>query len=143
MGKFKQYLLKEEIGLADLGSRVDKVFNSQWLGNAINGAFVTNDYNGVETSPTLGFAGVDTKMPSTDLTIPSIQKQGRITTLLLKNNPIYVRLSDGTEAHFSYDEYKRIQGEPALGKVMTITFQRHPSDSTKSHSKIDRAIVND
>ena len=143
MGKFKQYLLNEEIGLGDIGPRIDRIMNSPSLDAKLNGAFVTNDYSSSEMSPNLGFAGHNVKFPGSDLTIPSVQKQGRITTLLLKKNPIYIRLSDGTEAHFSYDEYKKIQGTPALGKVMTITFQRHPQDSTKQMSKIDSVVVTD
>jgi hypothetical protein len=61
--------------------------------------------------------------------------------LLSKRNPIYVRLSDGTEANFTYEEWKRIKGEPALGKVMHITFQRHPEDKSAQHSKIDHVTV--
>ena len=82
-------------------------------------------------------------MPSTDLTIPSAEKQGRITVLELKRNPIYIRLSDGTEANFTYDEYKRIDGKPELGKVMKISFQRHPDDRMRQYSKIENAIVLD
>ena len=80
-------------------------------------------------------------MPSVDLTIPSAEREGRITVLELKKNPIYVRLSDGTEAHFTYDEYKRIDGKPELGKVMKISFQRHPDDTMRQFSKIDRATI--
>jgi len=89
----------------------------------------------------MGFSGQSLHLPSTDMTIPSVERTGRITTLLSKRNPIYVRLSDGTEAQFTYDEYKRIEGNPALGKTMTVIFQRHPEDSGRSYSKIDKAIV--
>lgn len=143
MGKFKEYLINEGLGLADIGPRIDNLFHSPWLGNAVNNAFVSTDFSGSGQFPMLSTSGENENLPATDLQIPSVQKQGRITTLLVKKNPIYVRLSDGTEAHFSYDEYKRIQGEPALGKVMTITFQRHPQDSTNQYSKIDMAIVTD
>lgn len=143
MGKFKKFLINEQLGLGDLGTRIDRMFHSQWLGNAINGAFVSSDVNGTEQSPTMGYPGHSLHLPDTDLTIPSLERTGRITTLLLKKNPIYIRLSDGTEAHFSYDEYKRIDGQPALGKTMTIIFQRHPQDWSDQHSKIDKAIVLD
>lgn len=141
MGKFREFLLNEEIGLGDLGTRIDNLMNNQWLGNQIAGAFVSSDFSGTEQPE--GSVGHPLYMPSTDLTIPSVTKEGRITTLLLKKNPIYVRLSDGTEAYFSYDEWRRVQGQPALGKVMTITFQRHPEDTAKMCSKIDQAIVRD
>lgn len=143
MGKFKDYLINEEMGLGDLGKRIDSFFNNAWLGNQINGAFVTPDVpSAAETSPQHG-TGIDSIRLPTELTIPSFERTGRITTIFLNKNPIYVRLSDGTEAHFSYDEYKRIQGKPELGKTMTIIFQRHPNDWTQNASKIERVIVRD
>ena len=143
MGKFKEFLLNEEVGLADLGSRIDSMFHDQRLGNQIAGAFVSTDVSGTEQPETLGSSGHPLYLPSTDMTVPSSVKEGRITTLMLKKNPIYIRLSDGTEASFTYDEYQRIQGEPALGKTMTITFQRHPEDWSRMESKIDKVIVRD
>ena len=141
MGKFKDFLLKEEVGLADLGSRIYQAHQSMELGNMIGGAFASTDVTGSEQSPNLGYAGHPLHLPSTDITIPSVEKTGRITVLMTKRNPIYVRLSDGTEANFTYDEYKKIQGDPELGKTMTIIFQRHPEDLTKQHSKIDKCFV--
>lgn len=141
MGKFKDFLITEELGLGNLGSTIDNFYNNQWLGNRLHGAFLSTDQSGTEQSITHGYAGHPLHMPSTDLTIPSMERSGRITTLMMKKNPIYVRLSDGTEAHFTYDEWKKIDGEPALGKTMTIIFQRHPQDWTSNTSKIERVIV--
>lgn len=73
--------------------------------------------------------------------IPSVKKTGKITTLETKKNPIYLRLSDGTEAYFTYDEYNRIHGVPALGKTMTLVLQRHGKDNSLIPSKIDQAII--
>ncbi len=138
MGKFKQYLITEDIGLADLGPKLDRLYNSQYLDTKVGGAFVSG--NNANQSPTLGMAD---NMPTTDLSIPSVERTGRITTLLNKRNPIYIRLSDGTEAHFSYEEYRRIEGKPELGKTMTLIFQRHPEDTMQQMSKLDKAIVRD
>ena len=145
--------MNEEIGLGELGPKIDDLFHSQLLGNQIGGAFITMDTDDVpqEGIGTSGGSFGNQSMarsnqvglPSTDMTLSSIEKTGRITTLLLKKNPIYIRLSDGTEANFTYDEYRKIQGEPALGKNMTLIFQRHPSDASGQHSKIDQAIVRD
>jgi hypothetical protein len=143
MGKFKDYLISEGVGLGDIGPKIDQMFNSPWLGNAINGAMVSPTWSNSDSGPQLGYAGYDNAKTETDLTIPSVQRQGRITTLLLTKNPIYVRLSDGTEAHFTYDEWRKIDGEPELGKTMTIIFQRHPQDWSSQHSKIDKVIVTD
>lgn len=143
MGKFREHLLREDIGLGDLGPRIDRFVHSQWLDTKIGGAMVSPEVSGSGQTPNLGYAGQSINLPSVDMTIPSSEKTGRITTLLLKRNPIYVRLSDGTEAHFTYDEYRRIEGEPQLGKTMTIIFQRHPEDRSSNASKIDKAIVRD
>lgn len=143
MGKFKNYLLNEELGLGQLGLRIDNLFHSQQFSNQIAGAYASTDVTGTEQSPTMGYSGHSLHLPSTDLTIPSTVREGRITTLLTKKNPIYIRLSDGTEAHFTYEEFRRIEGKPDLGKTMTIIFQRHPTDSGRSYSKIDKAIIRD
>ena len=78
-----------------------------------------------------------------DIVIPQTEKTSRIVALNRHTNPIYVRLADGTEASFTYDEYRRIKGEPMLGKVMTIVFQRRPEDLSQEYSKIDQCIVRD
>jgi hypothetical protein len=154
MGKFREFLITEELGLGELGPSIDNLFHSQWFGNQVDGAFTSMDTGSVSQDGGVGDSGGSfgnqsmarsnqVGLPETDMTIPSVTKEGRITSLILKKNPIYVRLSDGTEASFTYEEYKRIEGEPALGKVMTLIFQRHPSDSTTMHSKVDKAIVRD
>lgn len=132
MGKFKDFLLTEEVGLGNLGYRLTHAFYSNELENKIKGAFPDNFVNG--NTPLSG---------GKKLEIPSIERSGKITHLMKKKNPIYVRLSDGTECHFSYDEFRRIQGDPAIGKTMTVIFQRHPDDTSGHASKIDKVIVTD
>ena len=138
MGKFKEYLITEDIGLADLGPRLDRFYHSDYLDSKVGGAFASG--NDAKNSPTVG-AAFD--LPTTDLSIPSVERTGRINHLNMKKNPIYIRLSDGTEANFSHDEFRRIEGKPELNKTMKIIFQRHPDDWTKQASKIDKAIVID
>ena len=135
-------MITEEVGLGNLGAKINQLFNSQDFNNQIGGAFASTDVTGTE-QPESGSMGHPLYLPSTDLSIPQVTKSGRITMLALKKNPIFIKLSDGTEANFTYDEYKKIQGQPQVGKVMTITFQRHPEDSSRMHSKIDQAIVTD
>jgi hypothetical protein len=138
MGKFKEFLITEDIGLGDLGPRIHNFYHSDYLDAKVNGAFASS--NNATESPTLGQS---MNLPTTDITIPSVERTGRITSLITKRNPIYIRLSDGTEAHFSYDEYRRIDGKPEIGKTMTVIFQRHPEDRMQQASKIDKAIVRD
>jgi len=136
---FKSFI-NEEFGLANLGGQINKVFdNPAFQGHT--GAYVSTDYSTPSPvdDPTSGM-----NLPTNSLTIPKVEKTGRIAVLLYKKNPIYVRLTDGTEAFFTYDEYHKIQGgEPAVGKTMTIVFQRHPNDASGERSKIVKAIVRD
>jgi len=143
MGKFKEFMENHNIGLGDLGRRISQLYHSNEFGNQLNGAITSSDITGTEQSWTGSYSGHPLYLPSTDMTLPAVEKTGRIVMLMAKRNPIYVRLSDGTEANFTWDEYKRIEGDPAVGKTMTVIFQRHPEDSTKMYSKIDKAIVRD
>ena len=143
MGKFKEFIIEEEVGLADLGPNIERLFNSQEFGNQIGGAFVSSQWNGLNVPTPWRGDDLQTARNPSDLGISSVQRTGRITTLMKSKNPIYIRLSDGTECNFSFDEFKRIQGDPNIGKTMTVVFQRNPDDSTRQYSKIDKAIVLD
>lgn len=143
MGKFKEFMENQTIGLGDLGRRINHLYHSDDLGNQISGALTSTDVTGTE-QPSANYAGHPLHLPDIDLTVPSIVRTGRISILQLKKNPIYIRLSDGTEANFTWDEYRKIEGsEPAVGKTMTVIFQRHPRDISQMYSKIDKAIVRD
>ena len=141
MGKFKKYIFCEQIGLGNIGNNISKYVNSQWLSDTIGGALVNSDFNNTGTKPIKDY--IQGNQEDIDLTIPSVKREGRIVTLLLKKNPIYIKLSDGTEAHLTYDQWKRIEGKPAIGKVMTIIFQRNPKIQTSERSKIAKIIVRD
>jgi hypothetical protein len=80
-------------------------------------------------------------MPSLFLDLPTIQKQSRIEAIYDKKNPIMLQLSDGTKLFFSYDEYKRIEGNPQVGKSLIATMQRLPGDKTDYMSKITNCKV--
>ncbi len=137
MGKFKSFLINEQIGLADLDSRIEKASKRQDLGDQIGGALTHPAWSTSDTS----FNPASTS--GVDISVPSVERIGKITHLMLKKNPIYVRLSDGTECNFSYDQFRKIQGNPEVGKTMSISFQRHPEDAVQQHSKIDKAMVLD
>lgn len=140
MGKFKDYLINEQFGLANLGQKLGDFQKNQWLDTQIGGAFGNKDNQG---QPIWRGTGPESIEFPSELTIPSFERTGRITQLETKRNPILIRLSDGTEAYFTYDEYRRIKGKPAIGKTMTIVFERHPKDWTKNSSKINQIIVRD
>lgn len=125
---FKTFIANEAFDLDNIGGKLDRLF--------------ANSHFERESK-----AYLDGKMqvPSFELPknleIPQLERTGTIISLLNKRNPIHVKLSDGTEVNFTYDEWQRVEGEPAVGKVMTIVFQRHPADNSKFHSKIERVIV--
>ena len=135
MGKFKKFLI-ESVGLGDLSPRIDQLMRSPTLGGQIAGALASTDVTGSEAH-----GDSQPHLDSTDLTIPEFVRSGRITHMQRTKNPIYIRLSDGTEAHFTYDEFKRLNEEPRIGKLMTITFQRHPDDRSENASKISKVEV--
>jgi hypothetical protein len=137
--RFKQFI-ERQIGLGDLGNRMGKIFKQPQF-DSFSGSFSSSDMTGTEKGNTSVYTGHALSLPSTDLTIPQIRKEGRIVILERNKNPIYIKLSDGTEAYFTYDEFRRIKGKPEVGQVMRITFQRHPADASKNHSKIDSAEV--
>jgi hypothetical protein len=143
MAKFKEFILKEEIGLGDIEVNINKLINSKDFGDQINGAFNSSQWNATNIpTPWKGDDLKDLKNP-VDLGFSSVQKTGRIISFLKNKNPIYIRLSDGTECNFTFDELKKIEGIPEIGKTMTVIFQRHPSDITNNFSKITKAIVSD
>lgn len=139
--RFKDFILNEDIGLGNMGARMDSLFNSPQF-TAQAGAYMNSDVSGSDQPDPTAMGNDPVFVPSNDLTIPQVTRSGRIKVLNQTRNPIYVELTDGTKAHFSYDEWKRIQGEPKIGSMMTIVYQRHPEDRTKTHSKIDKVFVN-
>lgn len=85
----------------------------------------------------------DIVLPSIDLGLPVVSKTSKISIFSDKTNPIYIQLSDGSKLFFTYDEFKRIQGKPKVGKVMQINMQRLGQDSSLHPSKITLCKVMD
>lgn len=141
MGKFKEFIINERVGLGDLGSQIYSKIHNQDFDNQVNGA-ITSMGSRIKQD-TQGMSEQPPDMPANDLVIPSVEKVGRIVILHDKKNPIYLRLSDGTEAYFTYDQFKKIKGTPKIGKTMSISFQRHPEDKMQRNSKINKAEIMD
>lgn len=76
-----------------------------------------------------------------DIDLPTIVKTSRIKHLYDKKNPIIVLLDDGTKLYFTYDEFRRIEGTPEVGKKLTYTMQRLAHDKTIMPSKITKCVV--
>jgi hypothetical protein len=58
-----------------------------------------------------------------------------------RKNIIQITLEDGTHLMMTWDEFKRIHGEPRVGKMMTVVMQRRPDDTSRFPSQIQSAIV--
>ena len=50
----------------------------------------------------------DFTLPSLDINLPHVEKQGKIQIVMDKINPIYIQISDGSKMFFTFDEFKRI-----------------------------------
>lgn len=101
------------------------------------GAVVPSTFSVDDLASTV--AGV--RMPSLDMTLPAVTKTSKIEILIKNKTPIYVQLGDGTKLAFSYDEFRRIKGEPMVGKMMSVTFQRRPDMTDLAPSMVSSCSV--
>jgi hypothetical protein len=125
---FKEFLKITEqngLGLGNLGSQMQKAFDS--IPSVLPNGFKRPDY----------LVGI----PSLDVQLPTTTGNGTIQLMDTKKSPIYIKLSDGTDCYFTIDEFRRIHGKPALGKSMTVVFQRHPENRDENSSQIISARV--
>ncbi len=86
--------------------------------------------------------GKPLNLPGVSMEIPEMVKSGRVVIFEKHRNPIFVQLSDGTKLYFTYDELKRLPEEPKIGKMMYVTFQRHPKTPLSDFSKITNIKIN-
>lgn len=80
-------------------------------------------------------------LPSINLGLPSVEKKSKIVLLSDKTNPIYIQLADGSKLFFTYDEFRRIQGKPEVGRELKVLLQRLGTDKSVSPSKITMCKV--
>ena len=86
-------------------------------------------------------SGDFTATPSLDFGIPSVTKTGKIQYFSRNTNPIEIGLDDGTRLFLTVDQYRRIKGNPAVGRIMTVVFERSPLDNGNVPSKINAIQV--
>ena len=97
--------------------------------------YITSDQSGTEQPNS--YFGHPNFLPSTDLGLPTVTRSSKIIQVERHKNPIFVMLQDQTKLFFSYDEFKRIPGgEPKVGRIMQVVFQRSPNDDSQEHSQI-------
>jgi hypothetical protein len=107
------------------------------------GAFLSSDQTGSEAAPDM--EGNPLHLPSIDLQIPSsiptMTKTSVIRVVERNKNPIFVHLDDGTKLHFTWDEFKRIEGkEPSPGKKLYVVLLRREDDKREEPSQVQRAL---
>lgn len=78
----------------------------------------------------------DFKLPNLSLDLPSIEKKQKIELIIKNRNPILIQLADNSRLFFTHDEFKRIKGEPEVGKILLVKFLRLPNDCSESPSQI-------
>jgi len=71
-----------------------------------------------------------------DLDIPTVTKHATIQYMNDKVNPILIFLSDGTRLFLPFDAFRRIKGEPRVGKMLTVVMQRRQEDDSEVPSQV-------
>ena len=84
----------------------------------------------------------ETGDPLTRLIVPTVSRTSKIEFVDRNSKQhgklITVLLADKTKLYFNWDEFRRIKGaEPMRGRMMTVEFQRHPSDNSGQPSQIN------
>jgi hypothetical protein len=80
-------------------------------------------------------------LPNLELDLPLVTKKSPIQIIIKKKNPIHIQLKDGTKLYFTHDEFRRINPEPLVGKVMTVKMIRLPTDGSPYPSQIKSCEV--
>lgn len=128
---FKEFILREENTVG---------YHNDGPGSSFapsGGSYLGSDFTGSEQSTTMGLQGHPVHLPSLDMEIPLITRTGRVKFIERNRNPIFILLSDGTKLYLSWDQFKRIHGpEPEVGKMLSVTFQRHPKATQDENSQI-------
>jgi len=100
-----------------------------------SGSYLPSDFTGSEVP--IKYDGRPGFLPSVDLQLPSTNKTAMIRFIDMKRNPISIFLTDGTRLYLTIHQFKRIKGtEPAVGKTLSVTFQRSPEDHSEQPSQI-------
>lgn len=80
-------------------------------------------------------------LPNMSLDLPETEKKAKISLIILKKNPIYVQLIDGTKLYFTHDEFRRINPQPEVGRIMAVKMLRLPTDNGTYPSQITNCQV--
>ena len=107
------------------------------------GSYLSSDQTGSEQPD--HYLGHSLHLPSLDFTIPEklpqINKTAKISKIEMNKNPIQIYLRDGTVLYLSYYEFKRIKGQPQVGKTLSVDFEKHADDGRGIPFKINKISI--
>ena len=72
---------------------------------------------------------------------PGQQQPGQSTLEGTKKNVVHIMLDNGMSLFMSHDEFKRIPGDPGVGKTATVVLQRRPDDTSRVPSQVQSFTV--
>ena len=99
------------------------------------GAILGSDFTGSETAAK--FLGNPLHLPSMDMEVRKVERTSPISSIDRHSNPIKIQLLDGTKLYMTWDQFKRVEGkEPAYGRLMHVSFQRHPDTDSYENSTV-------
>lgn len=76
-----------------------------------------------------------------ELDLPLLKKEGVIQIVIENKNPIYIQLSNNTKLFLTYEQYRRLNKKPMVGKKMIVWFQRNPDDHSQTTSQVHHCEV--
>jgi hypothetical protein len=134
---FKQYLQLSE---QNVPGAFDGPYNGGGFVNALTSATAKLNTGPAEQQLS--------KIDGWNMQIPQMTKKGYIEIFRQDKpnihglqSPVYIQLSDGTKMWMTTHELRRIKGsQPALGRYMVVTMQRHDEDKTGQQSKIEDVV---
>lgn len=72
---------------------------------------------------------------------PGMQQPGQSTLDGTNKNIVHISLENGLNLFMSRDEFKRIAGEPRVGKMATVVLQRRTDDTSRLPSQVQSFTV--
>ena len=109
------------------------------------GGYLGSDQTGEEKGDTQHLLGHPPHLYNTDVMVPTVTKEGKITGIKYRQSPIIIELNGSPTLYVTLDEFNRIkkhnnlQGEHwnrLIGRTMKVLFQRHPDDKNPTLSQV-------
>ena len=138
MGGFKQFL--------ESGNTLG--YHNDGPGGAFQpggGGYLGSDQTGQEKGDTQQLQGHPPHLYNTDVMVPTVTKEGKITGIKYRQSPIVIELNGSPTLYVTLDEFNRIKKhnnmqsehwDRFIGKTMKVVFQRHPGDKNPTLSQV-------